>query len=236
MVADRLVASGYASALAVTTDDERRLGTLVVEMGAGVTSLAAFAEGRLTYLDTIPIGGNHVTYDLAREMVTTVQEAERVKTLYGTLVKAASNDSEIFAYPLAGEEEGATHQVSKAFVRDVIKPRVDGLIDLVKERLDEARLGEHVGRRIVLTGGASQLLGLDQLFGQRFGGMVRIGRPQPIGRMLLSMCSPAFSTVLGLVAIGGQPQIEMGGLAGIDSRRRDLGYIDRMQRWIRESF
>lgn len=236
MVADRVVASGYAAAMAVTTDDERRLGTLVVEMGAGVTSLAAFIEGRLVYLDTIPIGGNHVTYDLARELVTTVQEAERIKTLYGTLVKAASNDGEIFAYTLTGEDEGTAHQVSKAFVREVIKPRIDGLIDIVAERVGEARLGEHIGRRIVLTGGASQLLGLDQVWGQRFGAMVRIGRPQPIGRMLMSMCTPAFSTVLGLVGIGSQPQPGSGALIGIDGRRRDLGYIDRMHRWIRESF
>jgi len=236
MVADRLVASGYAGALAVTTDDERRLGTLVIEMGAGVTSLAAFVDGRLAYLDTIPIGGNHVTYDLARELVTSVPEAERIKTLYGTLVKAASNDGEIFAYPLAGEEEGSSHQVSKAFVRDVIKPRIDGLIDIVAERLGEAGLEKIVGRRIVLTGGASQLLGLDQAWGQRFGAAVRVGRPQPIGRMLLSMCTPAFSTALGLVTVGGQPQVVTGGLAGSGSHRRERGYIDRVHRWIRESF
>lgn len=236
MIADRVVASGYASAVAVTTEDERRLGCLVVEMGAGVTSLAAFADGRLVYLDTIPVGGNHVTYDLAREMVTTVQEAERIKTLYGTLVKAASNDSEIFAYLLTGEEEGATHQVSKAFVRDVIAQRIDGLIDIAAERLAEARLGGQIWRRIVLTGGASQLLGLDQVWSQRFGGVVRVGRPQPIGRMFASMCTPAFSTVLGLVGIAGEPQIATGARAGFDGRRRDRGYIDRMHRWIRESF
>lgn len=236
MVTDRVVASGYAAAVAVTTDDERRLGTLVVEMGAGVTSLAAFADGRLIHLDTIPIGGNHVSYDLARELVTSVQEAERIKTLYGTLVQAASNDSEIFAYALAGEDEGTTHQVSKAFVRQVIKPRIDGLIEIVAERLAEAGLAEHVGRRIVLTGGASQLLGLDQVWSQRFGATVRLGRPQPIDRMLISMCNPAFSTVLGLVGIGGEPQLEIDALAGFESRRRDTGYIDRMHRWIRESF
>jgi len=236
MVAERLVASGYAGALAVTTEDERRLGTLVVDMGAGVTSLAAFADGRLVHLDTIPIGGNHVTYDLARELVTTVQEAERIKTLYGTLVKAASNDGEIFAYTFTGDDEGATHQVSKAFVRDVVKPRIDGLIDIVAERLAEARLDDHAARRIVLTGGASQLLGLDQVWSERFGATVRLGRPQPVGRMLVSMCSPAFATVLGLVGIGGQPQPVSGALGNLHGRRRDLGYIDRMNRWIRESF
>jgi cell division protein FtsA len=236
MVADRMVAAGYASALAVTTEEERRLGTLVVEIGAGITSLAAFADGRLAHLDTIPVGGNHMTYDIARELVTTVHEAERIKTLYGTLVQAASNENEVFAYSVTGEDEGATNHVSKAFVRDVLKPRIDGLMNVVAERLAEAGLGEQATRRIVLTGGASQLLGLDQAWGERFGGAVRIGRPQPIGRMLVSMCSPAFSTALGLVGIAGEPQTARVGVAGFDGRRRDVGYIDRMQRWIRESF
>ncbi|MGE0767726.1 MAG: cell division protein FtsA [Hyphomicrobiaceae bacterium] len=236
LTADRLVASGYASALAVTSEDERRVGTLVVEMGAGVTSLAAFAEGRLVHLETIPVGGNHVTYDLARELVTTVPEAERIKTLYGTLVKAASNDSEIFSYLLAGDDQDATHHVSKAFVGGVIEPRISGLVELVAERLTEARLDAHVANRIVLTGGASQLLGLDQVWSRRFSGTVRIGRPLPIGRMLASMCSPAFSTVLGLVGIAREPKIETDPRAVIDRRRRDLGYVDRMHRWIAESF
>ncbi|MEZ5815996.1 MAG: cell division protein FtsA [Hyphomicrobiaceae bacterium] len=235
MVAERLVAAPYASALAVTTEDERRLGTLVVDMGAGLTSLSAFVDGRLVYLDTVPVGGNHVTYDLARELVTTVPEAERIKTLYGTLVKAASNDSEIFSYPVAGDDEGSTHQASKALVRQVVTPRIEGLIDLVTERLREAGIAGHVDRSIVLTGGASQLLGLDHVWHERFGCLVRIGRPQPMGRMLASMCSPAFSTVLGLIAAG-EERDAPGTCVQIDARRRDLGYIDRMHRWIRESF
>lgn len=237
MVVERLVAAPYASALAVTTEDERRLGTLVVEMGAGLTSLAAFVDGRLVAIDSVPVGGNHVTYDIARELVTTVPEAERLKTLYGTLVKAASNENDVFAYPIAGGDDGddATHQASKAFVREAIKPRIDGLIDLIRERLAASGLADQVGRRVVLTGGASQLLGLDQVWSERFGSMTRIGRPQPMGRMPASMCSPAFATVIGLVAMADAEQAWRTDIAGagvLPAR----GYIDRMHRWIRESF
>lgn len=235
MVAERLIAAPFASAMAVTTEDERRLGTLVVEMGAGLTSLAAFADGRLVYIDSVPVGGNHITFDIARELVTTVPEAERIKTLYGTLVKAASNENEIFAYPVAGEEDGATHQVSKAFVREVIKPRIDGLIDLVRERMAEAGMADTLRRRVVLTGGGSQLLGLDQTWSERLGIATRIGRPQPIGRMPASMCSPAFSTVIGLIACAAEPVLEAA-TSGFEHGRRERGYVDRMHRWIRESF
>jgi len=236
LVAERLVAAPFASAMAVTTEDERRLGTLVVEMGAGLTSLAAFVDGRLTYIDSVPVGGNHVTYDIARELVTSVPEAERIKTLYGTLVKAASNENEIFAYPVAGEEEGAAHQVSKAFVREVIKPRIDGLIDLVRERIAEAGMADALRHRVVLTGGGSQLMGLDQTWSERLGVATRIGRPQPIGRMPASMCSPAFATVIGMVACASEPAPAAATRGGFQHVRRERGYVDRMQRWIRESF
>ncbi|MBS0242519.1 MAG: cell division protein FtsA, partial [Proteobacteria bacterium] len=142
LAVERLAAAPYASALATATDEERRLGTVVVDLGAGVTSFAAFLDGRLVHLDSVPVGGNHVTFDIARALVTSVQEAERIKTLYGTLVKAASNESEVFAYPVAGEDEGAVHQTSKAFVAEIVKPRIDALIDLVLERVAGAGLSE----------------------------------------------------------------------------------------------
>ena len=235
MIPERMIAAPYASALAVTTEDERRLGTLVIEMGAGLTSLAAFLEGRLVCLDSVPVGGNHVTYDIARELVTTVPEAERIKTLYGTLVKAASNENEIIAYPVAGEEAGAMHQVSKAFVQKVIEPRIDGLIALIVERLADADVREFARRRVVLTGGASQLLGLDQAWSERFGAMTRLGRPQPIGRMPASMCSPAFSTVIGMLSLADATSVAPGRVAGAVGMPAH-GYLGRMHRWLRESF
>ena len=236
LAADRLVAAPCASAYAVSTDEERRLGTMVVEMGAGLTSFAIFAEGRLVCVDSVPVGGNHVTFDIARALVTSVPEAERIKTLYGTLVKAASNEAEIFSYPIAGEEVGALHQASKALVRDIVQPRIEGLIGLVAERLRESGMTALARQRVVLTGGASQLSGVDQVWAEHLGGPVRIGRPQPIGRMPPSMCSQAFSTVVGLVvaADGIRSQVVTGGR--IRGAAGDRGYLDRVQRWIRESF
>jgi cell division protein FtsA len=236
MVAERLVAAPYASALAVSTEDERRLGGLFVDLGAGLTSIAVFADGRLIHIDSVPVGGNHVTYDLAYALATSVQEAERIKTLHGTLVEASSNDGEVFAYPVVGEDEGAMHQTSKAFVQSIIKPRIDRLIDLVLERLIAAGLDQANIRRVVLTGGASQLLGLDQAWSDRFGCMVRIGRPPPIRQMSGAMCNPAFATAMGLMAIGTRSDHEVPNTRSMQTYQREHGYLDRMQRWIRESF
>ncbi|MDX2159381.1 MAG: cell division protein FtsA [Hyphomicrobiaceae bacterium] len=235
MLAERLVPAPYASGVAVATEEERRAGVLVVEMGAGVTSVAIFAEGRVVHVDAVPVGGNHLTYDIARELVTTIAEAERIKTLYGTLIKASSDDAEMIAYPVAGgDEPGGLHQTSKAHVREILAPRIEGLLGQVAERIDESGLGAMATRRVVITGGASQLLGLDQVWSRRFPGSVRIGRPQPVGRMPGSMCSPAFSTVIGLLQVAGMPPDVQRASGGVGSR--DRGYLDRIERWIRESF
>ena len=234
LAVDGMIAAPFASALAVATAEERAIGALVVDVGAGVTSLAAFVGGRLVHTDAIPVGGQHVTFDVARVLVTSAAEAERIKTLYGTLVKAASDSAEVFSYPVAGEEEPSLFQVSKARLREVIEPRIANLLGLIHERLGEAGLASLVSGRVILTGGGSQLLGLDQAWTSRFGGVVRIGRPRPIGRMPASMCSPAFSTVIGLALSEATPEPGLctarGAMSGSD------GYLGRMRQWISESF
>ena len=184
LAVDGLVAAPFASALAVATPEERRAGTLVLDNGAGVTSLAVFTEGRIVHADAIPVGGLHVTYDIARALSTPVAEAERIKTLYGTLVKAASDANEFISFPVAGEEENGVAQTSKARLREIIEPRIEHVFGLVDERLKNASLSDFASGRVILTGGGSQLLGLDQAWMRRFGGIVRIGRPKPIGRKI----------------------------------------------------
>ena len=233
-----LVAAPLASALGVSTEEERRHGVLVLDMGAGLTSAAVFIDGRLALVDSVPVGGNHVTWDLARELVAPTREAERIKVLYGTLVKAVSNANEVFAYPVSGEEDGGQHQTSKAHVCEIIGPRIDGTVDLVAERLSGHGLDWTQVRRVVLTGGASQLIGLDQAVAVRLERPTRVARPRPIGRMMPSMCSAAFATVLGLVAIGSDPRfaasVPQRSSSEASGRRR--GYLDRLGRWIGESF
>ena len=234
LAVDGLVATPFASALAVATPEERRAGALVVDIGAGVTSLAVFAEGRIVHADALPVGGTHVTFDIARALSTPVAEAERIKTLYGTLVKAASDANEFVSFPGMGEDEQGLFQTTKARLREIIEPRIEHVFGLVDERLSGAGLAGFASGRVILTGGGSQLLGLDQAWMRRFGGIVRIGRPKPIGRMPGSMCSPAFATVIGL-AVG---EVAQGSAQGSVRRARPgtAGYLGRMRQWIGESF
>ena len=230
-----LTATPVASAYAVTTLEERRLGALVIDIGAGMTCLARFADGRLEQVEAIPVGGNHVTSDLAKGLATSLVEAERIKTLYGTLVKATSDDSELISYPVIGQEDEPTvAQTSRARIRELIGPRIEQVFDLIGERLLAGQALLPGSDAVVLTGGTSQLIGIEGAWMQRFGGVARIGRPRPIGRMPGNMASPAFATVIGLVAAG---RSDAGsGSDHLRARADDTGRLGRVQRWLRDSF
>jgi len=234
LAVDGLTASPFASAVAVTTAEERRGRVLVVDLGAGTTSMAAFAGGRLVYADGIPTGGHHVTFDIARGLGTSVAEAERIKTLYGTLIGAPSDEREMISYPGVGEESDASLQVSKAGLRNIIGPRVETLLDLVADRLRSAGIAGSNTFDTVLTGGGSQLAGLDQVWKARFGGMVRVGRSKSIGGMPGSLTSPAFATLVGLVL--GEAAIEVKQRNSGPGGRCSVGYLGRVRAWVRESF
>jgi cell division protein FtsA len=150
------------------------------------------------------------------------------------MVKAASDQAEIFSFPGVGDAEQGAFQSSKARLREIIEPRIQHVFSLVEERLASAALLGFASGRVILTGGGSQLLGLDQVWMRRFGGSVRIGRPKPLGRMPSSMCSPTFATAIGLV-VG---EIAQGAVQGT-IRRTPVGsggYFGRMRQWIGESF
>ncbi len=230
----RLVPVPLASAIAVTTPEERAGQVLVVDLGGGTVTLAAIVDGVPVAIEAIPVGSNHVTYDIARSLATSVAEAERIKTLYGTLVKAASDNSELISYPVETAEGRAMYQTSKAQLRSIIVPRVEGLFALISERLTASGAGAFLTGRVLLTGGGGQLLGLDQAWMQRFGGDARVARPRPLLGMQAGMCSPALSVALGLQWSLRELKSSGRQLSAGHAPRR--GYLGRMQKWLGEGF
>src|SRR5690606_19140109 len=187
----QLAATPYASAMAVSTEEERQLGVLVIDIGAGVTSIAAFTGGRLAMAEVVPVGAQLVTFDIARRLGTPVTEAERIKTLYGTLLPARSSDHESFSYAVSDGADETTARISRAELRSLIEPRIHGIAALVNERVVAANLDKSISERVVLTGGGAGLEGIDSVWGSMGdasgnvgavtrGATVRVGRPSPI--------------------------------------------------------
>ncbi|KAB2849245.1 MAG: cell division protein FtsA [Hyphomicrobiaceae bacterium] len=230
-----MVAGPFASAIAATSPEERRLGVTVVDIGGGTTTIAMFVDGHFIHTDALAIGGGHITYDIARALGTPVTEAERIKTLYGGVFAAASDEHEAISYPIAGEDE-LSGSVSKAEIRRLVRSRAEHQVALLRDRLAAGPLAKLAEARVVLTGGACQLSGLCDLVANTLGRPVRIGRPYPLPGLPATVSNPAFSTVVGLAYSLLEPD------AGVRSfEERDVltgtgSYLERVGQWVRQSF
>ena len=194
------VVSAYASGLACLVDDERDLGVTLIDLGGGATSIAVFIDGDMVHADVVPIGGNHITNDIARGLSTTVSYAERMKTLYGGALASADDERETIDVRLIGEgEDAGANPVPRAQLTRIIRPRLEEIFEMVRARLEASGFAERAGRRMVLTGGASQLQGLPELATQMFGKSVRLGRPRNIQGLAEATGGPAYSTCAGLL-------------------------------------
>ena len=225
-----LVVAPYTSAMATTSEEERRLGVTAIDIGGGTVKIAMFSDGRFVHADVIPVGADHITYDIARGLQTPFAEAERIKALYGTLVPAQSDSHETFSYPLAGNEDAGLHQSNKADLAEIISHRAAMIASLIVERLDRSGVSEYVGDKIILTGGGSELVGMAEFMANRLARSVRIARPAAAFDLPQSLSGPAFSTAVGMVATGLSP-------ASVSMRIESneippQGYLGRVGQWL----
>jgi cell division protein FtsA len=234
-----VVASPFACGLSTLVDDEAEMGATVVDFGAGTTTLGVFSGGRLVHADGFAIGGNHVTLDVARGLSTRLSVAERLKTLYGSTIATASDERETIAVPSVDAQEGGEEaHVPRAQLVRIIKPRVEEILELVRDRLRKAGIAPE-GRRFVLTGGASQLTGLTDLATHILSKQVRIGRPLGIKGLPEAAKGPAFSAAIGLLIypqVADVEHFEPRGESGMMAAAGGDGYFARVGRWIKESF
>jgi cell division protein FtsA len=229
-----LVASPYASAMAVTSEEDRRLGTTVIDIGGGTTTLAIFADGQFVFADAVPVGGNHISFDIARSLNTPLAEAERIKALYGTLIGAQSDEHELISYPLAGEEAGSMFQTTKAQLADIVRPRVNSMLALVGERIERGGFAAYAGNQVVLTGGGAQLVGIAEHTSSVIGRQTRVARPQVLPALPPGFANAAFATVIGLAGAGAVVGAEAGAFVERDVAAKS--YLGRVGQWLKSGF
>ena len=229
-----VVASPYASALAVTTEEEQRQGVTCIDIGGGTTKIACFANGQFLHASVIPLGADLITYDIARALQTPLAEAERIKALYGSMIGAQSDEHETFSYALADEEDGGLYQATKAQLARVVAPRVEALLARVATQLDRSGMRPYACGRIVLTGGGSELVGIGPYAANIFGAPVRVGRPMAISGLPQNVSTPAFSTVAGL--------LRASTVSGAETMAYDVpksappkSYLGRVGQWLMEA-
>ncbi len=207
---DGFCAAAYASGLATLVEDEMQLGCTVVDMGGGTTSIAVFSGGKLVYTAAIPVGGNHVTSDIARGLTTSTVDAERIKTLYGSAMVAGIDEGTMIDVPPVGEEDHAQpNYVPRSHLTGIIQPRIEETLELVRAKLVDSGINKIAGRRVVLTGGASQLPGMCDIAKLILEKQVRLGRPHNVMGLAEATGGPSFSTAAGLLAYAAEHAGEM---------------------------
>ena len=227
-----LVSAPMAAGLSILVDDERELGTTVIDMGGGTTGMAVFADGQLLHTAQLPIGGLHVTKDLATGLSTTLIHAERLKTLYGNVQSSPDDDREMLMVPIVGEEDHQLVRVPRSQVVNIIRPRIEETFEYVKDRLDSAGLTRAAGNRVVLTGGACQLAGVRDLAARMLGRQVRLGRPVSLRGLPEMATGPAFATAAGLLSWAGG---EGRGFQDVDmEEQQSTGLLRRIVNFLKD--
>lgn len=234
-----IVATPYASGLAALVDDEVELGCAAIDMGGGTTTISVFAEGKLVHTDAISLGGHHVTTDLARGLSTRIEDAERMKVVHGSALANSADERDVIAVPPIGEDDrDQPTQVPRSLVTRIVRARIEETLELIRDRIQKSGFSPIVGKRVVLTGGASQLTGLSETARRILARNVRIGRPMGVSGLPAAAKGPAFSTAVGLMIY---PQVadmethasQSGLMASFGSGN---GRLARMGQWLKESF
>jgi cell division protein FtsA len=238
LAVEAMVASPYVAGLAILADDEADLGAAVIDLGAGTTTMAVFERGRFVHVDGFALGGQHVTLDIARGLNARVADAERIKTLYGSVLSGGTDERDMITVPPISEDERESAQfVSRATLVQIVKPRVEEILEMVRDRLAASAFAAEPRGRVILTGGASQLAGLPDLAGRILGRPVRIGRPLGIAGLPDAAKGAAFAVAAGLLVYPQAAHLEH-----FEPRRKRYantgtgGYFARVGRWLRESF
>jgi cell division protein FtsA len=235
---EAMAASPYVAALAVLTDDEADLGAAVVEMGAGTTTIAVYSGGRFVHACGFAVGGRHITMDLARGLSACIADAERIKTLYGTVLTGGSDARELMSVPTAGDNEQDVPQiVSRATIANIMRHRAEEIFEMVRDRLADSPFAAEPKASVVLSGGAAQLTGLVELATRILNRPVRIGRPLGFSRLPNEAKNASFAVPTGLLIYPQYAHLEH-----VEPRTtRHLktgtdGYFGKVGRWLREGF
>jgi cell division protein FtsA len=228
----------FASGRSVLAADEMTLGTVLLDMGGSTSSIAVFKNGKLCGSAVVPLGGQHITSDIAQGLSTTLAHAERLKTLFGSVMGSGHDDRELLAVPLLGERGVDTVQkIPKHVLTSIITPRLDEIFDHLCHHLQSDALGVGLYARVVVTGGASQLHGLREYASSRLNLPVRIGAPTGFQGLPDTARTSGFAAVSGLLVSAANPEsvYDMPDEAQVAINRSQMTYAKRVGKWLAEA-
>ena len=230
------VVSSYASGLSCLVEDEKKLGAILIDMGGGVTSISVFRGGHIEFIGIIPLGGDNVTKDIAIGLSTSIADAEKFKIKYGSVSPNPNDSYEHIKVPLVGEEEDINFfEIQKSTLVEIIRPRIEDIFIEIKYMLEKCGYGSNSFKRVVITGGASQLGSIKIFAENQLSRKVRMARPNPIVDLPDSISGPAFSTVTGLLYFALNEKYKNKDKREIQSINKKY-FFTKMGEWLKQNF
>ena len=206
---DDTVFEPLACADAVLRSDERELGVCLADMGAGSTELVIFSQGAVAYTGVIPIGGDHFTSDLSVGMCTPVDEAEKIKRLYGNAIVTLIPEGNEVEVPSVGDRP--SRLLSQRMVGEILEPRARELFEMLREAMRQSGMFEVCVAGVVLSGGGSRLPGMLEIAESVLRKSVRLSWPVAAGQNASrSWPSPSSRPLLGMVFYGHRARVARG--------------------------
>ena len=199
---ESLVFSGLAASYATLTPTEKELGCVLIDIGAGTTSIAAFVDGALAYSGAIPVGARNVTNDLAIGLRVSLEAAEKIKINLNKLASSVDKrGKELVEISETGSKE-SKKVTKRTLTEGIIKPRLNEIFSMVKAELEKARLMNKIPSGVVITGGGSLTAGVDESAKRVLSLPTRIAKPSGVKGLIDDIIDPRFSTSIGLILYG----------------------------------
>ena len=231
-----LASSSYVSGLASLVEDEQELGAACIDMGGGATGLSIFIKKHMIFAESVRLGGDHVTSDISKGLQVPLATAERSKTIHGGGHATGMDDREMIEIGAdCGDWEKDRRKVSRTELIGIMRPRVEEILEEVRTILDAAGFDQLPSQQIVLTGGASQIPGLDMLAARILGQNVRLGRPLRVQGLPQAATGAAFSSTVGMCLFAANPQDEWWDFE-IPAERYPARSLRRAVKWFKDNW
>ena len=225
-----IVLESLASGEAVLSDEEKELGTALIDLGGGTTDLAVFAGKNIKHTFVLALGGNNLTNDIAIGLRAPHADAEKIKTRFGTCLPHSVSAEDMIEVPGMGGREA--RKLPRQILGEILEPRMEEIFTLIKREIYRAGMEASIPSGLVLTGGTSLLDGTTEIAESVFNLQTRLGKPQGISGLVDVVNNPMYATGVGLVLYGARNQTEK------KFRIRDANIFNRivaqMKRWFKD--
>ena len=196
---DNYIPSSLSSSLSSLTKDEKELGTICIDLGHSTSSISVFQNNKFVYGDAIGVGSNNVTLDIARGLSTTISSAERLKTLYGSLVSSPSDDHEIIEIPIISGDKNTFKQITRSSLNAIIRPRIEETLEMIWQKIKDNNLRNKKLNNVVLTGGGAMMDNITKYVETIFASGVRVSNPLDQLNLENNFKKPSFCDIIGSI-------------------------------------